>query len=553
MADEQKFGYEVEIDGHGYSIESPVELSDEQAYAAVKEAHDRRSSDPRDGILPGIGAGIVDTALTPISVGKALFEEGRNPSALGKATRTFMPMVEPVVPFIEPAMNAVGAGIKHLWNRGPVQTAKDLYEGYAQDPEAAVKSATEFATQALLTPPAMKGALRYGPAAVNPVLRGAGKVMEKTGKAGNWALRGAGAAQIGMGSVPSGVATMAAPEILQGAGDKLIRMGTPTGKALQTVEARILKANMDLNRIAAGDTASLDLVGNNINKIQSELADNFSVSKRSADVEALSKHQSSVNELLNRMRKLRKQWDASEANKARLSAAEAEKVNLKPGPKSVTETRSAVDAEGRRVTERQRYNETGAEPGQTLSDAEKLAKVTKTSVEQAQKILDSQNMPKAARSDAVLPKSAKSSRSLDLEEINHQMNNMTPFEKKVIDGTSTNVDPAEMERVRKFEEARKPMTPEEIKDKVGKIFDKDRKIDVSNVPASKTSREMSKTPGLSRNDVLSVGMNPDMPIKKLTWEAADHIYQTRLKRHTMDYREAAALQQRLKELVEQDQ
>lgn len=79
----------------------------------------------------------------------------------------------------------------------------------------------------------------------------------------------------------------------------------------------------------------------------------------------------------------------------------------------------------------------------------------------------------------------------------------------------------------------------------------------SQVPPSRSSgaqgvgSEMSATPGLTRNDVMSLGMNPDIPIRKLTALAANSILEAR-KLRKASYGELYNLEQRLKHLTSQD-
>lgn len=55
-------------------------------------------------------------------------------------------------------------------------------------------------------------------------------------------------------------------------------------------------------------------------------------------------------------------------------------------------------------------------------------------------------------------------------------------------------------------------------------------VPAAEVPASKSRRAMSATPGLTRSDVEGVGLNPDLPIKKLTPELVAQIKANRASR-----------------------
>jgi hypothetical protein len=65
-------------------------------------------------------------------------------------------------------------------------------------------------------------------------------------------------------------------------------------------------------------------------------------------------------------------------------------------------------------------------------------------------------------------------------------------------------------------------------------------VDVAgNVTPSRTRRDMSATPGLSRSDVQDLGLNPDLPIKKLTPDLVARIMRNRAQRAAL-YRSDAA-------------
>lgn len=74
---------------------------------------------------------------------------------------------------------------------------------------------------------------------------------------------------------------------------------------------------------------------------------------------------------------------------------------------------------------------------------------------------------------------------------------------------------------------------------------------VGDMAPSRTSGDMSATPGLSRNDVLALQMNPDIPIKSLRPYLVDQVLAAR-KARGMNYRDLAGLEARLRALVTKD-
>lgn len=325
-----------------------------------------------------------------------------------------------------------------------------------------------------------------------PVARVTGNMIANIGDKGHWPLTIAGAHELGSGN-PMGIVTMTLPDQMVKWGNALERLGTPAGSALATPKGQYVQMSTDVNSLArSGDEGALARLRAQVEEKNIELNKRLVGKVTERDMDAIVKEQTLLN-------KIRKQLDATEKNmRDRANAAtraaqiEADKAGLAPGPKTVTETTSATDATGNRSTSKTVYR----------PEVEDLQGTAGVNVEE--------ELKKLGLSGDRLQKAAQSA--------GPQRKGSVRLPDEPLKATQT-----------------EPTAPTP-------------KTGVEGVRPSRTSREMSATPGLSRNDVLSIGLNPDNPIKALSQKAVDQIMQSRQFR-ALDYAEQARLEARLKALL----
>lgn len=470
MAD-QKHEYTVTIDGHDYDIESPTELTDEQAYLAAKQEADKPDTS-NTSMVGGVARGLLKSPISlmkgAIDTVKAGYNSTVNPSTpLEKTIRTTMPILSPVVPMVEGAINTV----KNL-----PATAKEAIRLYQENPGELGEHIGDIGGQAALGMAVGK----FGPTSLPAISRGAGTVIKNTGKGAGWPIRMAGAHQMTMGNIPVGAAMMALPDAIEAVGTKLIRAGTPAGEALTTPIGRIARIENDLELAARGNAEALTKSQSELVKLNSEISDKLTEAKLPEDVKELRKLQKDISKLSRRAETL----------------AGAESVGTSAADELVKSGFARDKAQAEQILK----GRSGAVSSHTPS----------TSLVQE---------PGAMRSEI--------SRILQ-----GTIDRSAPIHPPI----STRPVAADFEQ----EMTRQGMATHTTSRPV--------QAPVSSVRPTATSREMSATPGLSRNDVMSIGMNPDNPIKKLTLDMANKIMQDRSMRAT-GYQEIAALKKRLEELM----
>lgn len=397
-----------------------------------------------------------------------------------------------------------------------LQQALDLAQ---KDPEAFGKAVGEV-TGGTAAGIALAGA---APLAPKPIARGAGRLMETVGKEGKWPIRMMGAHQLGSGN-PMGIATMMLPDALRTGGAKLTEFGTsgapkpPTPAAIRTqdrlqdqFETALSKKNVrmdvaaekaaqdaataaDIARARQGlepETTFAETVSTDIPGGRSSMTTRFKPAE--AATEAAAGGDPLVAEMLKRGLNPNRVVSSAPApagsrptafssvSNSPIAASPAAASTAPVGGYSASaelSTPSAQEAVERLAGQArpvfQNLEQQGAFSGPRTNRVGVEAPVSRIS--------DITSEGVAAARPGELPAPGLTIGSMPGPTGAPRSRSLGPIEQQML---------------------------------------KREKVPSSKIPASRSSREMSATPGLSREDALAIGLNPDLKITGLTPEAIE--------------------------------
>ncbi|MEQ1910612.1 MAG: hypothetical protein ABMA15_17460 [Vicinamibacterales bacterium] len=335
-----QYTYRITIGDADYEIESAQELTDVQAYQAAKAQVDAEPPQPsladkrasRDANIAAqapvvdqaadVGAamrrGILDPIRegAPLTFGKRIL---RTPKTLYEGAKAVYNDPLGTVASLPGAMldqaRTAGGAIEIM--RNPLGVLLDPMSPATQPTETLRQTASDphrLAQEAgdLVGPAVLGRVLPVTPAAAltatKTAARGAGRVLESTGKTAAWPLRvagihnvlGSGAGRKSLGQLPIGAALVAAPELVERAGTALRRWGTAPGAASTSPAAQLLSIEAGLN--GAPSASFLTQARKTVTGLQDDLARRIEAAKLPEDLADLLTEQKRLTNISSRLR-----------------------------------------------------------------------------------------------------------------------------------------------------------------------------------------------------------------------------------------------------------
>src|ERR1035437_5929829 len=323
MPDQHK--YTVTIAGQDYDVDSPVELTDVQAYHAAKQQIDTRppaaSSLPMGPLGQPKVKSVIDptgTAPEPDSYWKGAVKGAVDYSSeleSGFKDKFGLGSMARGVTGIPGAIVAAGKGLYGAakdtgsYILAPEETRASMRAGEAKKalslPGQAIDAAREGATfPAIHTPQAGEAggefagatggaaaALGLTPKLPGPIGGAVGSRMERVGKMSRWPMQIGGAHQLIAGNPVAGAAMMLAPDVLQSSGRGLQRAVTAPGTLPASTSEMLLQIEQDLKTKVASPA---DLQ-QQVDAAQALLVDQRKTARTESDLTDATKLQRQVN------------------------------------------------------------------------------------------------------------------------------------------------------------------------------------------------------------------------------------------------------------------
>lgn len=307
MADQHT--YIITIDGEDYEVNSPTELTDAQAYQAVKGQHDVEKASAG---YPPLST-LTDNVATAQSKG---FLHGATEGAKGLVEGVGHVVAHPIDSAVDLVGSVLGEGAatgKGLYNL--VTSLKETLTGAYDAITGAVKGAPDAVSAMALkagTDPrgwgqdvgdltaktaigaALTGSAKYAP---KPAAIRLGRIAETVGTEGKWPIRMMGAHQLGSGN-PMGLVTMTLPETMRKGGQGLQRWATEPGALAATPESLFLQTQQEIAEARkSGNPELVKKITDRLDGMQKTLVEQQQNAKLPVDLKAAQSGQNRLDQL----------------------------------------------------------------------------------------------------------------------------------------------------------------------------------------------------------------------------------------------------------------